>query len=201
MPLPAFSRSLSLSHTGKSAPSPSDWSLLKPADYGVELPNSVVLVTFHLIHFVIGDNDYWNAIPYSIRLLTSKILDPAEFNPLDGKNSDLILGTPSTKGSVAGTPKKKCRLPSEESPSTKRDGKNSDLVLGTPSTKGSAAGTPRKQRRLPSEESPSVKPTDAIADTPSKKGKERLTVTPENVEKSPGGTPPKKCKRVLQRYK
>jgi hypothetical protein len=114
MPLPAFSRSLSRTRNAKAGPSPADWSLLKPEQYGSELPNSAVLATFNLVHFAINGKDFWNAIPYSIRLLSGKVVDAygGDFNPLDGANAALILGSPSVGGSVSsspikGTPSKK----------------------------------------------------------------------------------------------
>jgi hypothetical protein len=120
MPLPAFIRRRT--RTDGSEPCPTDWSLMKPATYGNELPNSVVLITFHLVHFAIKGKDIWNIVPYTIRSLSGKMFEAyaGEFNPLDGENASLILGSPSVGGSASSTPVKRRRDNVDDTPSKKR---------------------------------------------------------------------------------
>jgi hypothetical protein len=98
IPIPAFVRSLPRGFEESDTPSPAEWSLVKPDAYAHELPGSIVLATFHLMHYVMGDSEYWNAVPDTIRLLTvkedSEWFD-ANTSPLKRANADLIFGSPS----------------------------------------------------------------------------------------------------------
>jgi hypothetical protein len=100
-------------------PSPTEWYLVKPGQYLQELPGSIALATFHLVHFVIGGKDFWNAVPVTLRLLTSKIPDAfeGESDLFTRQNAELILGSPSGSSS----PAKSNTAPSQSpSPSKRR---------------------------------------------------------------------------------
>ena len=134
LPMPVFTRSLSLSRELDAAPSTADWTLMKPKDYALELPGAITLTTFYLVHFDINGNDYWHAVPYSMRLLKSKLatgLDPHS-SPYARENADLIFGSPY--GSSSGCP---ATQGSSDKTNKHRKKQTSDSAGDTPSKKRS----------------------------------------------------------------
>jgi len=113
LPLPAFSRSLPMDYTSTDAPSWRHWSLIKPGDYTWQLPGSIALVTFQLVHYDMKRNDYWNAVPHSIRLMSVK--GDGDFDtdssPFKRELADVVFG-PRASSSVPSPSKDEASSPS-----------------------------------------------------------------------------------------
>ena len=126
LPIPAFTRSLSLSRDICATPSPLDWALVKPDRYVHQLVGATTLVTFHIVHYAMKDADIWHLVPHSIRLMNGRSEDAfgAYSSPLMKKNANIFFGGPSPSPSRSPSPilspsiKKRTREAAESSSSS-----------------------------------------------------------------------------------